>query len=904
VDRLHTRHAARRDHPTNPPIDTLIAPGSVHRRALSNGMKVLVRRDSSAPVVAIVTYVSAGYFDETDDVVGIAHVLEHMYFKGTTQRGVGEIAKQTKAVGGYLNAATIYDHTSYYTVLPSSGFSQGLEIQADAYANSLIDADELRRELEVIIQEANRKADNPGAVATETLYELLHDTHRMRRWRIGREAELRGFTRESLVSFYRNFYHPGNTVLSIVGDVDPDAAFKEVEARYGQLPAGEPRRVPGPTESALDGFRYREMTGDIGQTQIAFGWRTPDAKHPDTPVLDVIATVLGSGRASRLYRAVRDRKLASSISAYNYTPTELGVFVIHAEAPPEKTVEAARASWDQLHRLRDGDTGAFEVERAKRIYESRWLRRLEDMEGQANYLAEWESLGDWQLGDAYLASVLSATPDDVTATANRWLGPDRAGALVYRPRSSEPVADSPRVLRERLDAERPLEIEPTGTYLASVPHPIDTRPASERHEAGVYLYRTGRGVPVLVRPKPGAPLVHLGVFTLGGASEEPSSLAGLTTLMVRTAVKGTTRRTGAQIAEEAEMLGGSVGYSAGADSFGWSISVPGARAVAAAELLADVAQHAIFAPESVEIERAVAMSDIVAVRDDMYRYPMRLALQQAFENHPYGTPVLGFEETLSRVTAEDLRRWHQSRACVGPAVVAMVGDGNPDDLAAIAIRAFDALESGPRLELAAAEWPATARTKVESRDRAQTALAMMFSGPTRSDNDRFAAAMIAGVASGLGGRFFEELRDRQSLSYTVHAHSAERRAAGSFLAYMAMSPEKEEAARAGLLREFARLRDEPVTADELARAQTFAIGVHQIQRQSGASVLSEVVDAWLFGDLTELITYESRIRSVTPADLQRVARKYFDPERRVEGIIRGKREEGGGKSTASSRSLP
>src|SRR5688572_33333792 len=149
-------------------VVTLIDPQSVHRRLLSNGLRVLVRRDPSAPVVAIVTYVNAGYFDETDDVVGISHVLEHMFFKGTPTRGVGDIARQTKAVGGYLNAATIYDHTLYYAVAPASGFVEALDVQADAYKNSLIDGDELRRELEVIIQEAKRKVDNPGAVANET----------------------------------------------------------------------------------------------------------------------------------------------------------------------------------------------------------------------------------------------------------------------------------------------------------------------------------------------------------------------------------------------------------------------------------------------------------------------------------------------------------------------------------------------------------------------------------------------------------------------------------------------------------------------------------------------------------------------------------------------------------------
>src|SRR3954452_15679089 len=213
-----------------------INPANVQRTVLPNGLTVLIRRDTSAPVVAIVTYVCAGYFDESDDVVGIAHVLEHMYFKGTPSRGVGEIAKETKAVGGYLNAATIYDHTVYYTVLPSSGFARGLDVQADAYARSQIDAGELARELEVIIQEAKRKADNPGAVSTETLYELLHDRHRIRRWRIGREPGLRALTRDEVVGFYRNFYHPGNTVLSIVGDVDPDEALRAVQRAYGSLP--------------------------------------------------------------------------------------------------------------------------------------------------------------------------------------------------------------------------------------------------------------------------------------------------------------------------------------------------------------------------------------------------------------------------------------------------------------------------------------------------------------------------------------------------------------------------------------------------------------------------------------------------------------------------------------------
>jgi zinc protease len=862
-------------------------PATVVRTRLPNGLTVLIRRDRSAPVVAIVTFVSAGYFDETDDIVGIAHVLEHMYFKGTPTRGVGEIAKQTKAVGGYLNAATIYDHTSYYTVLPSSGFVHGLDVQADAYARSLIDADELARELEVIIQEAKRKADNPGAVANETLYELLHDRHRIRRWRIGREPGLRALTRDALVGFYRNFYHPGNTILSIVGDVDPDEALREVEERYGSLPAGEPSRFPGQSEEGVADFRYREMAGDIGQTQIALGWRTPGTTHPDTPALDLLSVVLGSGRASRLYRAVRERRLASSVSAYNYTPTEIGVFVVHAETPPASASDAARAMWEQVRAMREGDIGELEVERAKRIYESNFVRRLEDMEGQANYLAEWEALGDWRIGDRYLERLLTCTRDDLVVAANRYLAADNAGVIVYRPSSSDIMAPGVAEAREMLDSEpRPAALPATKPYAARAL--ASASPAAfEREEAGVRVYRTTHGTPIVVRRKPGAPLLHTGVFVLGGASGEPAERAGLTTLMVRTALKGTATRTALQIAEEGEMLGGSVAGAAGAESFGWSISVPARYTAAAIELLSDVVQHPTISHEMLETERAIAIAGVVALRDDMYRYPLRLATQAAFAGHPYGVPATGTEETLARIDADTVRAWHRERALASASVIAVIGDGDPDELAALAARAFPELRQAPAEVLAPANWPANVTTSVEERDRAQTAMTLLFSGPTRTDPDRYTAAMIASVASGLGGRFFDELRDKRSLCYTVNAFSADRRTAGMFGSYIATSPEQEGVARDGLLAEFRRLRDELVTDEELERAKTYALGTHAIRQQSGSAVLADVVDAFLFGSLGDLTEYDARVRAVTPEGMRRLAERYFDPNRRVEGIVRG-----------------
>ena len=861
-------------------------PETVHRAVLPNGLTVLVQEDRSAPVVAIVTWVKAGYFDETDEQNGLAHALEHMFFKGTPTRGVGEIAKETKSIGGYLNAHTIYDSTVYYTVLPSSGFLKGLDIQADAYANSLIDSSELAKEMEVIIQEAKRKSDNPGAVATEKLYELLHDTHRMRRWRIGHEQGLRSFTRELMTRFYRNFYRPSNTILAISGDIDPREAAERVEEVYGGLDSGVPARTPGPPERERTGFRYNELAGDIAQTQLVIGWRTPGTLDDDTPALDVAASVLATGKASRLYRAVRERKLASSVGAYDYTPTELGVFVVSAETEPDKTVGAAQAIWSELRELRENPVPDHELERLRRIFEARWVRRLETAEGRANYLAEWQALGDWRLGERYFERYMSTDATRVREVAAKYLQPERASALVYRPERSAPIASDATQMLALLEsgASEPLTVIPARDFPKS---PTSARATYERHEAGIDIFRTRNGVPVLIRRKPGAAMAHVGLYIAGGCVAESAQKAGLTLLTARTMLKGTTTRSAAQIAEDSEMLGATISASAASDSFGWSFSVPKVRLRDALELLGDVVVRPTFPEDALETERVVALANVAMQRDDMYRHPMKLARETAFRGHPYGNPTTGSEESLRSITSADVREWHRTQILQSSAVVGIVADLDPAEVADWVATEIDAVVTRDAPAISRPGWLPGVQVAAETREKAQTALAVAFPAPARTDDARFAASLIATVASGLGGRFFDELRDRQSLAYTVQVGVSERRAAGMFMSYIATSPEKEEVAREGLLTEFAKLREVDVTAEEIARAKEYAIGTHAISQESGGAVLGELLDAWMFGSLSDLSMFDERVREVSAARMREVAATYFDSGRRVEGIVRG-----------------
>jgi len=249
---------------------------------------------------------------------------------------------------------------------------------------------------------------------------------------------------------------------------------------------------------------------------------------------------------------------------------------------------------------------------------------------------------------------------------------------------------------------------------------------------------------------------------------------------------------------------------------------------------------------------------------------------------------VGTEESLRAITIDELKEWHKTKVLESAIAIGVVGDIDEKEAATLVARELAELELEKSPKVAKPRWPKTIKISAESRDKAQTAIAIAFPGPSRTEDARFAANLIGTVASGLGGRFFDELRDRQSLAYTVQAAASSRRAAGMFLAYIATSPDKEGVARQGLLAEFAKLRDQPVSSEELAQAKEYIVGSHAINQESAGSLLAEMLDAWMFGEgLQELLEHDSKVRAVTADQMRDVARKYFDAEKRVEGIVRG-----------------
>jgi zinc protease len=541
--------------------------------------------------------------------------------------------------------------------------------------------------------------------------------------------------------------------------------------------------------------------------------------------------------------------------------------------------------------LRESPPSSFEVERVQRLFEARWLRRQETMEGQADFLAQWEALGGWEKAAEYFDQVMSLGAGAVHDAVARYLDPDQASVLVYRPRAQPVFEMPPEEVRPQLDSGR------SAGFVVPPVMPPDTAPmparvsrvALERTVGSISVFRAPSGLPILVRRRPGAPMVNLGLYSAGGAAVEPAKIAGVGTLMMRATIKGTRTRSADTIAAESEMLGGSIGTSVASDGGGWMFTVPNSRWRDAVNLLQDVVQHPRFDAAALDTERAIALTQLAQLRDDMLRYPVRLAMEAAFPGHPYGRSLLGNEDSLREITPAELRRWHEESVLSSAGVLAAVGDVPEEEMAQALADAFAEISSAAAVHPAPPSWPQAMTLRLELRDKAQTALAIGFPGPTRRDPHRYAVGSLTLIASGLGGRFFEELRDKRSLAYTVQAWATERVHAGMFTAYIATAPAREDEARQALLAEFAKLREFPVTPEELTRATRYALGSHAISQQSGAAVLAELIDAWLFGEgLEELDLYESRMLAVTADDIQRFAVSSFDAERRVEGIVRGR----------------
>lgn len=421
----------------SPEVPHALLASYVTRKRLSNGLNVLVKEVYPASVTCVSIWAGIGSTNESDDRSGISHFIEHMLFKGTESRPVGKIAQEIHALGGYINGFTSFGCTCYWIVLPSRYFRMAMEIMSDVLLHPLFDPAEVDKERDVIREEMRMYQDRPESFCFEKLMNLAYSVHRAGRPITGSDEVVSKLTAGNLIDFYREYYVPNNMAVVVVGDVKTGQAMKVVEESLGCMEPVENVKDESPPEPDQAEERRRSYEGDIGTSYIHRGYHVGGIFSPDIYACDLLASILGEGRSSRLHQHVREEKaLVTGIDASIMGLQDAGLFMIEAVLEEQAIPEARHEILNEISRIKDSGVTSYELQKAKNMVESTYIFSQETVEGLARKLGYYEMMGDFTLIDRYVQGLYAVTEEEVKRVARKYLTLENSSEIVYVPGGS------------------------------------------------------------------------------------------------------------------------------------------------------------------------------------------------------------------------------------------------------------------------------------------------------------------------------------------------------------------------------------------------------------------------------------------------------------------------------------
>ncbi|HUS66923.1 MAG TPA: pitrilysin family protein [Kofleriaceae bacterium] len=863
------------------------------RYQLPNGLTVVLQQNHASKVVAFQAWVGVGSADEPPELAGIAHVFEHMLFKGTARRGVGQIAQEVEAAGGEINAWTSFDQTVYHLVLASRFFDTGLDILADALLNSSFDPVELERELKVVLEEVKQGEDNPSRVATQALFGTAYTRHPYRRPVIGYTKTVKAFTRERLLDFFKRYYVANNFTMVVVGDFDLDKAKQKIAEAFSKA-SSRPiaKNDDARKEPQQKSPRSKVVTQEVREAHLTVAFHIPGIHHVDTGTLDVASIILGQGDSSRLTVAVkRQAQIVTDVYAYSYTPRDPGLLVAGATLPPEKLDGALDAILEQVFRLCHEEVTEAELQKAQAIIESDAVYQKETVQGQARKLGFFETVaGGLDYEEEYARQVRAVTPKKLLATVQRYLAVENATVTVLIP-------DAPAARVKALEAQLQKRLV-AGREAARLRFAPDVPVAAQKLKAAAPADGVGElirvklpsGARLLVQRDPTVGLVAMRAVWMGGLRYEDEKNNGINNLIAALATRGTRTRSGDEIAREVEGMAGAIGGFSGRNSFGMRTELLSRHWERGLEIFADCILNPAFAEPELDKERRQVLEEIRTQEDNVSAEAFRLFSQALYKKHPYRLDLMGSAQSVGGMTKKKLHDYYKRHVAPEQMTLAVVGDVQPAEVIKKARALFGVGEKRGALvpEPPPRDAPPAEPLEVfRFQNKQQAHVVYGFPGTTLHDADRFPLEVLSTILSGQGGRLFVELRDKKGLAYRVSAFSVEGVDPGYFAVYIACSPGNLDVAIAGIKEELGKIVEEPVPKAELERSKRYLVGAHEISLQRRAALASTLAFHECYGlGWDEYRRYASSVLKVTAADVQRVAQRYLDPARSILATVK------------------
>jgi len=855
---------------------------------LANGMQVLLFPDVSKPTVTVNLTFFVGSRHEGYGEAGMAHLLEHMLFKGTAARPAipAELTKR----GAQFNGTTWLDRTNYYETLSASdeNLEFAISMEADRMINSLIKAEDLASEMTVVRNEFERGENSPQRVLMQRVFSMAYEWHNYGKSTIGNRADIERVPVENLRRFYTRFYQPDNAMLVVAGKFDPQKAVALIQQHFGAIP--KPDRVLDTTyteEPAQDGDRLVivRRVGEVPFAEVAY--HIPAGGHPDYPAVDLLTTIMASEPSGRLYDNMVKRRLAAGVFGSSFALHDPGIMLFGAQAAPgtdgstmlQNLIETIESSIEKPFT-------AEEVERARQEMLRQREIQVADSQGLAIQLSEWGAQGDWRLFFIYRDRLEKVTPEDVNRVASTYMIRSNRTAGLFEPTKEverATVPGTPNIAEMIGDYAGRADVAQGEEFDAS-PEGIESRLERAKLSSGIkvtLLPRKTRGSSVTLRLN----LRYANLKDLDG-------LAVAAKMLPQLLDRGTENFTRQQISDELNNYRADMSVSGDAGNLSVTVQTNRENLVPVLGVVREILRKPKLPAEELELIRedmlsgmANRVSDPVAIA--MNTVTRKMAPYEAAD--PRYIPELKEDlERVKGVTIEQIQDIYGRLIGASVGELTVIGDFDKD----LVVPAVEEFTKGWKSVVPFERIPRVSVnnevgdfTKINTPDKANAAYFAAMTLPMKDSHPDYPALAIGNFVLGSGGlssRLADRVRQKDGLSYTVQSNLApsavdERT---SFYIFAISNPENSTKLHEAIQEELKRLVDAGITQEELDQAKEGYLQSQQVTRTEEMSLIP-LLEAYAFigRDMNYVADYETKIRNLTVEDVNAALKKHIKPER-------------------------
>ncbi len=856
---------------------------------LDNGLKVLLFPDNSKPTVTINLTIFVGSRHEGYGEAGMAHLLEHMLFKGTPDHP--DIPKVLKTRGARMNGTTWLDRTNYYETLPASddNLEFAIRLEADRMINSYIKAEDLASEMTVVRNEFEQGENSPSRVLHQRMMSAAFDWHNYGRSTIGNRADIERVPVDNLKKFYKKYYQPDNGMLVVAGKFDPEKALAYVQRYFGPIPRPERKLSNTYTEEpAQDGERVVTLrrAGDVAAVGVLH--HIPSGPHPDYVSIDVLENILTTAPSGRLYKALVETQKAAQVGGFAFSLHDPGVLQLFCSITrgndPQPVLDTML---DEIRKVVNEGVTEEEIERAK----TKLLKQVElATSNSAQFaidLSEWAAQGDWRLYFLYRDRLEKVSKESVNEVAKKYLKRNNRTVGIYYPtEGSERVKIPPTPdIAKMIGDYKGREMIAQGEAFNVSPENIEKRTTRKS-------LPTGLSVSLLPKKTRGEEVV----FRLTMRYGNETSLQGLATaceILPSMLKRGTSKYTRQELDDLLDQKRIQASFSGDAGQLTLTIKTKRTHFEEAVKL----AIHMLREPTLPKAEFKILKQQQLAYLQAQLRDPQTLATITArrhIDPYPKGHPrhVMTVEEQIEAINAlklSDVKRLYDDFLGMDHAQVAIVGDFDPDAIEPLLAelsgnwRAKEQYTYIPRTR--GTDAPGGSQS-IETPDKANATYFGAVAFPLQDTHEDYPALVIGNYVFGGGGALSSRLGDRvrqnEGLSYGIGsgfaASSRDPRAV--LYAYAICNPANMPKVKIAIAEEMTRLLEEGITEEELKNAKQAYLQQQEVSRTSDTTLAQTLVEVdYLDRTMEHYTELEAAIEELTVEDVNATLKKQIDPKR-------------------------